>query len=495
MPVRRPEARLFELTASDYVPPSESAPPSGPIAALWIPRDFVRGSSIDALRFVQEMNDVIARRGVVLYDGQVLTTTIPPDAYVIDEGAHEFSTAPRREWGNAHERYFCLSNPYQMSEDQRKFTSSHIYWRVQQPYIDPDERIIAILDGRTDDRDFTCGCHFGHVVYTTRDRLVCMMCGALHAVLLVPLQLRPKRGLTTDEWSEYFDRGGSRHDEQLEMSVIDFRDVENAPMLWVTDQWLDARHEFIFFARSSEEMIWEAIRGTERDPSIFLEAGFTGHAMPPSPAQQLREDTVEVDLVENAGLALAEGATCFVASRTEPSRLVHAIPHLFRAIELLLKACLHHLDHSALDDQPRAKTVIARLAAHKVVLTNADRQMLGKLRTLRNQLQHDEARFNHRVGLSLCRGAIIFLDRFAQEQLALWVREAIPTPTWQALLDIPEIATTAARETSVILNDVRSNPNATITQCLRCQRDTMVRPHPSTGASCVYCGHIPRQVT
>jgi hypothetical protein len=60
-----------------------------------------------------------------------------------------------------------------------------------------------------------------------------------------------------------------------------------------------------------------------------------------------------------------------------------------------------------------------------------------------------------------------------------------------ALLEIDEVAERARRIVDERMASVRDDPEATIEECPRCHRETMVRPHPSTGAVCAYCGHVP----
>jgi hypothetical protein len=464
-------------------------PPAGPLVALWIPRTFVEAGGVDVGAFRADVNEKIERRGMVLYDGQILTTPMPDDAeLIVDDG--QYDAVPAREWSQPHRNYFGLHNPYQMAEDGDVFTYSHVMWRVRETYLQQDEQISAVVDGETDARHFSCPCHFAHVVYTTRHRLICMSCGALHAVLLSPIAFRHRTALSAEEWSDYFE-DGDRRDEAVDLAILDFRDLEHAPKLWVTSQWLDAVHEFIFFARSPEDVIWEAIRGTERDPTIFAEAGWTPMPLPPAPADQLRDDSVDVDLLENAALALAEGAGHFAKGRTQPEHLVHAIPQLFRALELILKAKLLYYSPQALDDHPRIAIVIKRLAANGLQLSKTDQSTIDVARKLRNKLQHGTATFNHRAALSACRKLIIFLDRFTIAELEIWVGHVVPREPWCELLRIPEIAQTATAAVEGIIEDVRKNPDATISRCNHCGNEALIREHPRTGASCIYCQYIP----
>ena len=239
------------------------------------------------------------------------------------------------------------------------------------------------------------------------------------------------------------------------------------------------------------EEIAEAIRGTEMDQTIFMEAGWTKVDTAPPPALQIMEGSVAVDLEENAGHAFREAVAAFVAAYIHPHQLVTALPQLFRATELLLKARLTMIDPHGLDDQPNNPTVLRRLQTSGVALTTDEIETIRRLRRLRNDLQHGESAFNHRAGLALCRRGVILIDRFAEEELALWTGDIVEGADWLALLEIDEIAARARRIVDRRVEPYRGDAKASLTTCPHCDRETMLRPHPSTGASCAYCGHVP----
>jgi hypothetical protein len=378
-----------------------------------------------------------------------------------------------------------------MAEESLDYTQAHIMTSVPAPYLFPDELIAANIHGGRDEYYFYCPCHHADVVYTTRHRLVCMGCGAMHAAFCESFAFQPKRLLTADEWADCFDDGGSRRDEELEISLVDFQDVESLDTFWTTDQWDEAKHRFIFFARSPPEVVEAAIRNTELDASAFLEAGFRPVETAPPPAYQLMDDSIDVDLLENAAHAMREGVSSFLAARQSSTALLSAIPALFRAIELLLKAKLQELDPRSLADEPNNPTVLKRLAASGIAISPSERDGINRLRRLRNALQHGTAKFNHRTGLSTCRAAIIFLDRFARAEHGLWLGNAIPPEEWYELLAIPELSSTADEVTEELLIEVRAQPSAEVSSCPRCNKTTLVRPYRGGGASCIYCGHIP----
>lgn len=474
---------------------AQSGPPQFPQhVGLWIPRRFVGAASVHVDPFLADINAKIERRGLVMSDGQILTRPLDPAepfdvVFELESLNHDF-VPTRRDWQSEQRDYFGLEDPFQMADEGDTFTWSNLSTCIVGPYLRPGELIAAVLDGEQDNSYFTCTCHYSTVVYTTRHRLVCMSCGATHVVLLEPLDLTPRQLLTGEEWSDFFDANGRRHHEELDLATVDFREIENAPTIWTTNQWEEASHDFVLFARASPEEIAEAIRGTEADPSSLIEAGWVQVREPPPPAGQLRRNSIEVNLGKNAEHAFTEGVAEFLAAYVQPERLVHAIPHLFRAVELLVKARLEEIDPHGLDDRPNNPTILNRLRVGGVTLTAAEVDTVTRLRHLRNDLQHGSASFNHRAALALCRRAIIFVDRFVDEELGMWTADAIRGSDWQALLDIPEIAARATRIVDSGLEPYHNDSNASITACPRCQRNTMLRPHPATGASCAYCGHV-----
>jgi uncharacterized protein YutE (UPF0331/DUF86 family) len=463
------------------------------VVALWMPRRFLASSGVLLEDFVADVNQTITKRGFVLWDGQILRTPLDlsDDIDVIDEGGDPFEVPACRDWGPLQQRYFDLGNPYQMVEDPRDYTQTHIMTRVRQPYLYADERISALVHGGKDNCYFYCTCHYADVVYTTRHRLVCMMCGAMHAVLRKQLSMKPKRLLSAEDWADLFDDAGARREEEIDLTLVDFQDLESAEKIWTTEQWEDAKHRFVFFARSSPEVIEAAIRGTDADPSIFLEAGWTEVPLPPPPAHQISDDSVDVDLLENAAHSLREGVTSYLAARYTSIRLVNALPQMFRAVELLLKARLQQLDSKGLTDNPNNPTVLNRLQANGVVISKDEIDALTRLRRFRNKLQHGTATLNQRAGLSICRKTIIFLNRFTYEELEIWLGDAIPPDDWYALLSIPEISATSDTIVKSRLESVNQQSDASVDACPRCGCDALVRPHKNTGASCFYCGHVP----
>ncbi len=334
------------------------------VVALWIPRRFISSSGCDLDSFIADVNKKITERGFVLWDDQVLTRPITQEEHIdlIFEGDEPYFVPPGREWGPLQQEYFGLTSPYQMAEDSGEYTHSHIMTIVRDPYLAPTERIVAVVDGIRDNYHFYCTCHSADVVLTTFNRLVCMSCGALHVAFERPISVSSGRLLTAEEWANLFDEDGGGYDEEINLGTVDFQDIENEAAIWTTEQWEDAKHRFKFFARSSPEEIQEAIRGTEADPSIFLEAGWTPVPMSPPPAFQIADNSIDVDLLENAAHALQEGIAAYLAARKDTSKLLDALPDLFRSVELLLKARLLTLNPGELSR--RLRNYLKTLSCH-----------------------------------------------------------------------------------------------------------------------------------
>jgi pimeloyl-ACP methyl ester carboxylesterase len=378
-----------------------------------------------------------------------------------------------------------------MAEEPDGYRWWHVMAYVVEPFLADGELTAGLIHGTADRASFTCECHDAAVVYTTRSRVVCMSCGYTHLVLQAPLELTARDMLTADDWVDLFGPDGSRRHDVVDLAMVEFRDVENAGVTWQTDRWEYAARDFVFFTRTPPNELAEAIKRTGMDGSVLAEAGFEPSAMPPTPASQLREASIDLDLISNAGHAFGAGVAAYHAAYTRPERLSAAVLDLFRAIELLLKARLEQVDPRVLNERLSNPTVLRRLADHGVVLAAADHATISSLRQLRNKVQHSEARFNHRVGLGLCRAAIIFIDAFATSQLGLRTQDAVAHEDWQALLTIPEIAASARATTAEVLEPHRDRAAAAITACPCCGEEALLRPDPNSGASCVHCGHVP----
>lgn len=466
------------------------------VVGFWVPRRWLTPETLRVDDMVAELEEIVRTRGLIAHDRQVIASLRrvgPWEACFEADGIDmPFDVPERRQWGPEQRGFFGLEDPYQMADDVGPFTSSSISIAIADPYLAPGELIAGVIHGVKERCFYTCPCHYSHVVYTTRHRLVCMSCGATHVVLREPVLTEFRQTIALEEWDDLFAETGSRHHEPLDLAMVDVQDVESsAPFIWSTDQWDEALDDYILHARATPEELETAIRGTERDPSIFLEAGWHPVPEPPAPAFQIVDGSVDIDMMDSAGHALAAGASAYLAAYVHPDRLIDAVKDLFQAIELLLKVRLDAGNPLGLRDQPNNPTVLARLAAIGVTLADDEATMVAELRRLRNDLQHSTARFNQRTFLGYCRRALIFIDRFLNDELDAWPGDVIPSSDWQQLITIDEIGSHAVKVAETRLAAHRKDPEASITACGRCGHQAMLRPHPSTGASCLVCGHVP----
>jgi hypothetical protein len=462
-------------------------------ATFWIPRRYISGDDVDIKAVIDDVDGKLEARGMIHADGQILRSPLgnAGSIYLCFEGDAIYEAPSRRFWGGLQREYFGLRDPYQMGEEPDAYSQSRIHASIPEPYLDNGEEIVGLLHGGKDRRCFECPCHYASVVYTTKRRLVCMSCGATHAVLEEPLLDEVVGALTADEWSELFDDDGSQRDAEVELAIVGFQDVEHRQFIWSTSQWQESASDFVLFARSGADEIGAAIRGTEIDPSALEEAGWKPMETSPPPAFHLVDGLVDVDLMQNAEHAFVAGVGAYLASFSRPRQLLSAIPDLFRAIELILKARLEEVDSGALLSQPNNPKVLALLEKEGVEITTSQTGAIVSLRRLRNNLQHSGARFNHREGLRACRGGIVFMDQFLRSEFRIWIGDALPPESRQGLLDLPEIAETGRRVVAQRLVAIRKGTKATIEPCPRCGEASLVQLDSSTGASCMYCLHVP----
>jgi hypothetical protein len=467
------------------------------IKEVWFPapRRWVTPEMLDLDGMVTEIEEIVRTRGLVAYDGQVITSLQCAGEWEdwFEPGASTTRNIPRRHhWGPEQRAFFGVEQPYQMADDEGPFTDSGISVEISDPYLTPGELIAGLVHGSRERCAFTCPCHYAHVVYTTRHRLVCMSCGATHLVLREPVLAAFRQTITPEEWGELFGAEGSRHHEPLDLAIVDVQDIESAaPFVWSTSQWDEALHLYALCARTTPEEFQRAVRGTELDASIYLEDGWLPVEEPPVPAFQIMDDSLDVGMMDSAGHALAAGTSAYLAAYVHPSRLIDAAKDLFQSIELLLKVRLEASNPLGLQGQPNNPAVLTRLAAIGVALSPDEADTIAQLRRLRNDLQHNSARFNHRQVLGLCRRALITIDRFAIDELDVWAGDVIHPDEWHQLLSIEEIHARAVTVAQTRLENYRDDPEASITACPRCNHEAMLRPDPDTGASCLVCGHVP----
>jgi len=461
-----------------------------------VPRRWLTAETIDVDGMGAEIEEIVRTKGLIAYDGQVITSLRrvgPWEEWFEPSSIDTPREIPERlHWGDEQRAFFGVEQPYQMADDESPFTDSWISAENADPYLTPGELIAGVIHGARERCYFTCSCHYADVVYTTRHRLVCMSCGATHVVLREPVLTTFRQTIAPEEWDELFGSEGSRHHEPLDLAIVDVQDIESAaPFVWSTDQWGEAHHLYVLCARSTPEEFQRAVRGTELDASLFLEDGWELVPEPPAPAFQVMDNSVDVGMMDSAGHALAADASAYLAAYVQPQRLIDAVKELFQSIELLLKVRLEASNPMGLRDQPNNPTVLTRLEAIGIVLSPDEASTVVQLRKLRNSLQHSSARFNHRAVLGLCRSALIAIDRFVVDELNTWAGDVIPSDDWHKLLTIEEIRTRGIKVADTRLARYRHDPDASITACPRCTHEAMLRPHPDKGASCLVCGHVP----
>ena len=90
-------------------------------AAIFVPQRLVgTDGSIDLATFMADINEIVARRGIVLGDGQVIKTPFSQSiGFELYGDASAFDTPPHRDWSDAQRRFFDLDNPHQMAEVNR----------------------------------------------------------------------------------------------------------------------------------------------------------------------------------------------------------------------------------------------------------------------------------------------------------------------------------------------------------------------------------------
>jgi hypothetical protein len=492
------------------------------LCTFWIPRRFQEGENIDARTLVEQLNELISKRGFVMADGLIVTKPldISPDREVyVAESRHskelggtmrlpisfgenfeimvependkDFSLPEKHVWGEAQQRFFGLGRPYQMGEDTERFGWSHLtgYWDIL--FFNEGERIVGVVHSTGDNRCFHCSCNEAKVVYTSLGRVVCMFCGATHLVLEEGLTSFHATGsLSAEEFGEVFGENGIFSDLHPSLPIIDFREFVDKKYIWMTPFWEAAKSEALFFLESSEEEIANYLSRTQVSPSMMIEMGWEEAPSRPSIAAQVSPETISLDLESNAQLCVEAGLTSFVRSSTDESALLDAILKLFQAIELLTKATLVSRDPTALQDRPNHPTVLSRLKKNGVIFTTGDLSTIERLRKLRNSTQHGKPSLNYLDGARVVREAIVFLHRFVLDEFNGWILDLCEAPTRLRLLKIKEIAQTA----DALLEDQKRRgfkPNQQFEACPLCKRDAITRFDPSEGARCLVCDYIP----
>lgn len=454
-------------------------------------RDLVvAGASTEEL--LADVNaKVAAYGGVILANRQFLRRPVEADWFVhahLDDYNSAPLDHPEIDWSEPQRRYFGalwnLTAPYSYARDGQLYDQFHISARDPSPYLVEGEVICAVIEAVKERRPLDCACHHTQVVYTSRHRLLCMGCGQLYRVLAEPLKRSFAQGITNERWEAAFDDDGELIDDDMHVPIIDFREVEKAPYIWTTDAWEEATWLVHLYAKGNEEEIrqFEASQPTAED---MIAAGFVEIFAPPSVSAQLVDDGIAVDLWSNSGAAVKAAARTYSRSRTEPDVLRDAVLNGFQAIELLLKVRLERIDPAALKENN--PTILRQLIDNGVSINADEVSTIEALRKLRNKLQHAGASFGYRDTRRLLRAALTFLDKFAIEELDLWISHVCDREGWRSLLQITSVASNAERISTYLIANVANEPTITsVVQCKACGRERMV-VFDSGFRNCMYC--------
>lgn len=242
------------------------------VVGFWAPRRWVTRETMDVDGLVAEIEEIVRTRGLVAYDGQVITSLrlVREWEEYFEAGANTQRDIPRRcHWGPEQRAFFGIEQPYQMSDDEGPFTNSSVAVEIADPFLDPGELIAGVIHGSRERCFFTCPCHYANVVYTTRHRLVCMSCGATHLVLREPVLTTFRQTIAPEEWGELFGAEGSRHHESLDLAVVDVQDIEGAaPFVWSTNQWDEGRSRCPYSPHLPTSCLrrWQQLRAMTRKP-------------------------------------------------------------------------------------------------------------------------------------------------------------------------------------------------------------------------------------
>lgn len=163
--------------------------------------------------------------------------------------------------------------------------------------------------------------------------------------------------------------------------------------------------------------------------------------------------------------------------------------------KLLLKARLAEVDPSSHARRLNNPEVLSRLKKAGVQFSANESETVSKLRSLRNELQHGESRFKYRSALSVCKDSVLLIDRFAIDELGLWLGDVIQSEEWRHLLRFDALRERAHTVVSKRMTDLRASAaTAEVSVCPECGTECLVRPTPNDLQRCLFCDHVPRVV-
>jgi len=157
----------------------------------------------------------------------------------------------------------------------------------------------------------------------------------------------------------------------------------------------------------------------------------------------------------------------------------------FQAIELTLKMRLEQFESAGLKENN--PTILRLLAENGIAISEDEIATITGLRRMRNKLQHAGATIAYRDTRRLLRAAFTFLDRFAIDELDLWLSHACDQEGWRALLQVAPIAANADLKSEALVADALTDPTVeSVTTCNACGRERMVS-FDFGFRNCVYC--------
>ena len=227
---------------------------------------------------VAEIEEIVRAKGLVAYDGQVVTSLRrvgPWEEYFEPSSIDTPLEIPkRRHWGHEQRAFFGVEQPYQMADDEGLFTYSSISTEIANLCLIPGELIAGSSTGPGNAATSPAPCHYAHVMYTTGHRLVRMSCGATHLVLREPVLTTFQQTIVPEEWNHCSGPRAavttSRSTWPSSMSRTS-RAQHHSPGRRTSGTRLTMNTSS---ALATPEEFRRAIRGTERDASIFLKDGW-----------------------------------------------------------------------------------------------------------------------------------------------------------------------------------------------------------------------------
>lgn len=493
-----PDGRLFVAKLEDHPPHSRrdvAAPPRESVLAyVYVRRDLVEAGTPLA-EIIGDINDKIALHGgIILSTRQFLRQPLQTE-WCFHEHFDEWSAVPIEHpicaWGGEQQRYFNqlwgMPQPFRYMEGDG-YDEFAISTYVPTPLLEAEETICALVETDSDDVPLECPCHWTQIVYTNRQRVLCMGCGQLLCILTEALPGPFPNKVTSAAWLQAFDPDGELVDDDVEIDVICYRLIEAAPKLWQTDVWDEVSSRIHFYATASQTEIDEFHRCCFVSPSALMAAGFFEKPTPPSLGDQMGLRDWELDLAQNAALSLNLAALAYAKGKSDPAALRDAVLSVFHATELLLKLRLAIADEGALKKNLNNPTVIKLLAAAGILLTTDENDTLTALRQLRNKLQHAGATISYRRTRTLIRKSFTMLDRFTADELDAWIGSVCEHAGWMSLLAIDSIRTRAREISDRAAAECRANGEP-VDHCLTCERECLI--DTAEGSLCLYCRDRP----